>query len=148
MLDGDSLNVVTEFILQRRFDEAEALLDESRLGDLPGWTADFMAAVREPGNQPDLERAVWTRAADVAPPTLLGSVLAAMDSDLIAEQIGADCSDVHSLFNLWHPAAGRLRGSERVFDVLEAIGLVDYWRANGWPDRCADLPQDRVDCPG
>ena len=52
-----------------------------------------------------------------------------------------------SLENIWHPDNLELRGSVRLFEALQKVGLVDYWENYGWPDLCEDLPPDRVACP-
>jgi hypothetical protein len=34
---------------------------------------------------------------------------------------------------IWHPSYARVRKTERFKAYVRALGLVDYWNANGWP---------------
>ena len=36
----------------------------------------------------------------------------------------------------WHPSYAAVRKSERFKTLMRANGLVDYWRARGWPNLC------------
>jgi len=50
---------------------------------------------------------------------------------------------VSLLTNAWSPVVHALRGTERFKQVVRDAGLVDYWRAHGWPDLC--VPQGETD---
>ncbi len=39
-------------------------------------------------------------------------------------------------FSLWRAEAGSMRASAEFREIVSRLGLVDYWRATGWPDRC------------
>jgi len=39
-------------------------------------------------------------------------------------------------FQLWYPERAPLRRMERFKNYVRAAGMVDYWRARGWPDLC------------
>ena len=36
----------------------------------------------------------------------------------------------------WSPLLHDARGTERFKKLMRDFGLVDYWRARGWPDLC------------
>src|SRR5262249_1565685 len=36
----------------------------------------------------------------------------------------------------WHPTYAAVRKTERFKKVAEGLGLVEYWRARGWPQQC------------
>ena len=40
---------------------------------------------------------------------------------------------------IWLPLYAPLRKTERFKTLIRQAGLVDYWRANGWPDLCRPL---------
>src|SRR5262249_10141090 len=40
------------------------------------------------------------------------------------------------VFYIWHPAFAPARKTERFKEIVRKAGLVDYWRARGWPDLC------------
>ena len=39
-------------------------------------------------------------------------------------------------FNLWRAEGGPMRASPIFQEVVARLGLIDYWRATGWPDLC------------
>jgi TolB-like protein/Tfp pilus assembly protein PilF len=47
------------------------------------------------------------------------------------------------LTNAWSPILRESRGTERFKKLVRDFGLVDYWRAHGWPDLC--VPQGEND---
>lgn len=46
----------------------------------------------------------------------------------------------------WSPAYAPMRKTERFKDYLRKSGLVDYWRARGWPDICHPVGADDLAC--
>jgi hypothetical protein len=50
------------------------------------------------------------------------------------------------LANLWLPEAAPARKLGRFKALVRAYGLVDYWRAHGWPDLCRPLGADDFVC--
>ena len=48
--------------------------------------------------------------------------------------------------NYWTPAWSPLRKTERFKALARAAGLVDYWRAKGWPDLCRPMGADDFVC--
>ena len=47
---------------------------------------------------------------------------------------------------LWHPSYSDLRRTERFKAFVRADGLIDYWRAKGWPDFCRPTTGDDFAC--
>ena len=47
---------------------------------------------------------------------------------------------------VWHPAAAPIRKTERFKALIRNAGLVDYWRARGWPDLCRPIGADDFVC--
>ena len=48
--------------------------------------------------------------------------------------------------NLWFPEYAPLRKTERFKTLVRKAGLVDYWRARGWPDLCRPMGADDFVC--
>jgi hypothetical protein len=48
--------------------------------------------------------------------------------------------------SLWLPAYAPLRKTERFKAYARKVGLVDYWRARGWPDLCRPMGADDFVC--
>jgi TolB-like protein/Tfp pilus assembly protein PilF len=46
----------------------------------------------------------------------------------------------------WYPAAAPLRKTERFKTLMRNAGIVDYWRARGWPDLCRPVGADNFAC--
>ena len=47
---------------------------------------------------------------------------------------------------VWHPAAAPIRKAERFKALVRSVGLVEYWRARGWPDLCRPIGADDFAC--
>ena len=47
---------------------------------------------------------------------------------------------------LWHSSYAPLRKTERFKTLMRKVGLVDYWRARGWPDLCRPMGTDDFVC--
>jgi len=47
---------------------------------------------------------------------------------------------------LWHPAYAPVRKTERFKAFARNAGLVDYWRAKGWPEFCRPTTGDDFAC--
>ena len=45
----------------------------------------------------------------------------------------------------WHPSYAPVRKTERFKTLVRKMGLVDYWRAKGWPDHCRPMGVACVD---
>jgi predicted Zn-dependent protease len=47
---------------------------------------------------------------------------------------------------LWQPELGQVRKTERFKTLVRKAGLVDYWRAKGWPEFCHPTTGDDFEC--
>jgi tetratricopeptide (TPR) repeat protein len=54
--------------------------------------------------------------------------------------------DAPTAMLLWHSSAAALRKTERFKALVRKAGLVDYWRARGWPDMCRPMGADDFVC--
>jgi len=52
----------------------------------------------------------------------------------------------YGLLLLWSPQYAPLRKTERFKAYARKAGLVDYWRARGWPDLCRPVGADDFTC--
>jgi TolB-like protein len=46
----------------------------------------------------------------------------------------------------WHPTYAAVRKTERFKKVARDLGLVEYWRARGWPAQCHPTSADDIAC--
>ena len=51
-----------------------------------------------------------------------------------------------SIAVLWHPSHAQLRKMERFKAYVRSAGLVEYWRARGWPEFCRPMGADDFMC--
>jgi hypothetical protein len=54
--------------------------------------------------------------------------------------------DGNLILPLWNPLYAPLRKTERFKAYVRNAGLVDYWRARGWPDLCRPMGADDFVC--
>jgi hypothetical protein len=47
---------------------------------------------------------------------------------------------------LWAPAYAPVRKTERFQAYVRKAGMLDYWRARGWPDHCRPIGADDFAC--
>jgi hypothetical protein len=47
---------------------------------------------------------------------------------------------------IWHRSAAALRKTDRFKAYIRKAGLLDYWRARGWPDLCRPVGADDFVC--
>jgi hypothetical protein len=47
---------------------------------------------------------------------------------------------------IWHPFYAPVRKTERFKAYVRNAGLVDYWRAKGWPEFCKPTTSDDFEC--
>ena len=47
---------------------------------------------------------------------------------------------------LWHSSYAQVRKTERFRSVVRRAGLIDYWRAKGWPPQCHPTTADDFEC--
>jgi len=60
--------------------------------------------------------------------------------------VGAGGLGPFVLTDLWHPRFASLRKTERFKSIVRRIGVLDYWRARGWPDLCRPSGDDDFEC--
>jgi tetratricopeptide (TPR) repeat protein len=46
----------------------------------------------------------------------------------------------------WHPSYAAIRNTERFKKIVRDTGVVDYWRAKGWPEFCRPVGADDFVC--
>jgi len=54
--------------------------------------------------------------------------------------------DYRPLSTVWWPTPPAMRKTERFKILVRNAGLVDYWRAHGWPDLCRPVGTDDFIC--
>jgi tetratricopeptide (TPR) repeat protein len=59
---------------------------------------------------------------------------------------GAKQGILITVSTVWYPAAAPIRKTERFKALIRDAGLVDYWRARGWPDLCRPIGADDFVC--
>ena len=47
---------------------------------------------------------------------------------------------------LWHPTYAAVRKTERFKTFVRKAGMVEYWRAKGWPAQCHPVGADDFVC--
>src|SRR5262249_16631335 len=60
--------------------------------------------------------------------------------------VALDWADIQGLRTVWVPAFANLRKTERFKALMRNFGLVDYWKARGWPDLCRPMGTDDFVC--
>jgi TolB-like protein len=66
--------------------------------------------------------------------------------DYIEDSYDAGALFTPRVHNLWHPAYAAVRQTARFKALVRKIGLVDYWRARGWPKFCQPVGADDYTC--
>jgi hypothetical protein len=54
--------------------------------------------------------------------------------------------DVLSQVFVWHPSYAPVRKTQQFKSYVRYWGVVDYWRARGWPDLCRPVGADDFVC--
>ena len=62
------------------------------------------------------------------------------------DEVRADYFQPISTTWFWHPTYAAVRKTERFKKVVRDLGLVDYWRARGWPAQCHPVGQNDFAC--
>jgi TolB-like protein/tetratricopeptide (TPR) repeat protein len=60
--------------------------------------------------------------------------------------VGFLSNGIGGLDRLWHPAYAPVRKTERFRQLVRKAGLVEYWRAKGWPPQCHPTTGDDFEC--
>ena len=66
--------------------------------------------------------------------------------DFYEGKVATGYSVPSSVASLWHPSYERVRRSARFKTFVRNAGLVDYWKARGWPDLCRPMGADDFVC--
>jgi adenylate cyclase len=62
------------------------------------------------------------------------------------DEIGGDYFQPISTTWFWHPTYAAVRKTERFKKVARDLGLVEYWRARGWPMQCHPVGANDLAC--
>ena len=54
--------------------------------------------------------------------------------------------NVGNTWRVWHPSYAPVRKTERFKQLVRKAGLVEYWRAKGWPPQCHPTTGDDFEC--
>jgi adenylate cyclase len=72
--------------------------------------------------------------------------IGAMERVMEYYEHGLRIGNVQGASRLWDPVYAPLRKTERFRKFIRDLGLVDYWRARGWPDLCRPAGADDFEC--
>jgi TolB-like protein len=61
-------------------------------------------------------------------------------------QASIDAGYAYVFYGVWHPTYAAVRNTPRFKAYTRQIGLLDYWRAKGWPDLCRPTGADDFEC--
>lgn len=70
----------------------------------------------------------------------------AMDRVMEYYEYGLRIGNVQGAVRLWDPVYAPLRKTVRFKKFARDFGLVDYWRARGWPDLCRSVRAEDFVC--
>jgi tetratricopeptide (TPR) repeat protein len=141
-------------IRRGQWDEAKRLMlaQEHLQPELKSKVGDFVDALADPAKRPAVVagmRAIDPKVAGQAdllmPYIQLGQndiAFQVVDDSLARDRV-AWLRD-WSVMNAWFPEAAGFRRDARFSKLAERIGLVDYWKQYGYPDRCAAGSGDRA----
>ncbi len=126
-----------------RYGEAADALMELAAGDPNSNAAKAARLLRTPAAKPasPAEHA----AAGLAP--MLYLYLGAPGRTLDAYERAAEIGHVYgNRAFVWHSALAPVRKTERFKALMRKVGLVEYWRAKGWPPQCHPTTGDDFEC--
>jgi adenylate cyclase len=66
--------------------------------------------------------------------------------EVVERNADAGFNVLGNVVNVWQPDFGPARKTERFKNLIRKLGLVDYWRAKGWPDLCHPTSGDDFVC--
>jgi hypothetical protein len=132
-----------------RFSEAARLLaEDAATPNPPEWTQAaarlLLTAPAKAVSPKDLPRLGLTESYIYAYVGAPGRVLEPYEE--VAETGYAPNVYIQFVGLLWHPAYSPVRRTERFKAFAQKIGLVDYWRAKGWPELCHPAGDDDFTC--
>ena len=127
-----------------RYSEAADLLEKPPLGNAPDERKEAARLLRLkaagaplPGNLKSLGPLDWVYLYTGAPERALD----AYEADLEVGRMA-----IPRLPLVWHASYAPVRKTERFKAYLRRLGLVDYWRAKGWPEFCHPVGADDFAC--
>ena len=50
------------------------------------------------------------------------------------------------LDEVWHPSFAAVRNTKKFNTLMRKAGMVDFWRAKGWPPQCHPTTADDFEC--
>jgi adenylate cyclase len=128
-----------------RYREAAAAIREMPATNYPAGMMDAAAKI--------LESAPAKAAAPAALPRIGNLSFAYMHVgapervlEFYEDEISGDYFQPISATWFWHPTYAAVRKTERFRRVARDLGLVDYWRARGWPAQCRPAGADDFAC--
>jgi TolB-like protein len=72
--------------------------------------------------------------------------IGALDRVMEYYEYGLRIGNVQGGDRVWDPVYAPLRKTDRFKKFIRAYGLVDYWRAKGWPDLCRPVGANDFEC--
>ncbi|MEE8371532.1 MAG: tetratricopeptide repeat protein [Sphingomonadales bacterium] len=113
--------------------------------------AEFFAALDDPPKAAAVLRSYWREdALEWALVAFWASYLNDIDLALgTLEFITFEENDTAAIAEgafLGFPYQSSMRKTERFKNILRELGMVDYWRASGWPELCRPLGADDFEC--
>jgi TolB-like protein/Tfp pilus assembly protein PilF len=145
---GSGHDGIAATVAMRRGDWDEAkrlLLQQTKVPEeLRPMLGPFVDAIRDPAKRPAIVtylRAVDPKVAkqvDLIQPYLqlgqTGLVLDILEESLVEDRLA--WTQQWDLLHLWSPDARALRKDPRFPELVQRLGLVDYWKQYGYPDDC------------
>jgi hypothetical protein len=95
------------------------------------------AAVPLAGNFPSLDRMGWVYLYVGAPEQSL---------QLQERMVDLGFLSFNEAYEFWHPDYAPVRKTERFKALMRKVGLVELWRAKGWPEFCHPTTGDDFAC--
>ncbi|MGA9575301.1 MAG: winged helix-turn-helix domain-containing protein [Lysobacterales bacterium] len=135
------------------YEMARPYLRDTRMrsGTLPGYYADLLIdALEDPTRKDQVAETIVTATNEGELDKLVGfEALLMLDSprayDLGIEPL-SDFRNVQIIAQIWNNWAVEFRQDPRFKNWVRKIGYLDFWRKNGWPDRCRPTGIDDFEC--
>lgn len=150
---GTSKGIDAAVAMRRgQWDESKRLLlaQEHLPAELKSKVGDFIDAIANPAKRPAVVAGLRAVDPDVAKQVDLLMPYLQLGQNDIAYQIIEDSLARDrmawlrdwNVMNAWSPEAAGFRKDSRFSNLVERIGLVDYWKQYGYPDHCRAGPGD------
>ena len=66
--------------------------------------------------------------------------------EVVEHNADAGVNVLSATVDIWLADFGPARRTERTKALIRKLGLIDYWRAKGWPEYCRPLGADDFVC--